>query len=75
MADLAEAATPAQGDASDVTFVVLNWNGRRFLEVVLPSIFKQSAKGFAVHVVDDSGCRGRLQDARLLRPRASRRRR
>jgi GT2 family glycosyltransferase len=40
--------------ASDVTFVVLNWNGRNFLEVVLPSVFAQSVKGFAVHVVDDA---------------------
>jgi len=36
-----------------VTFVVLTWNGRSLLEVVLPSIFAQTSRGFAVHVVDD----------------------
>jgi len=45
---------PARVDAHDVTFVVLNWNGRRFLEVVLPSIHAQTLQGFTVHVVDDA---------------------
>ena len=40
-------------DASDVTIAVLNYNGRRLLEVVLPSIFGQTATGFRVHVIDD----------------------
>jgi GT2 family glycosyltransferase len=40
-------------DASDVTIVVLNYNGRRLLEVVLPSISGQTATGFRVHVIDD----------------------
>ena len=40
--------------ASDVTFVVINWNGRRFLEIVLPSIFRQTIGGFSVRVVDDA---------------------
>jgi GT2 family glycosyltransferase len=43
-----------QHTAADVTFVILNWNGRAFLEVVLPTIFAQTATGFAVHVVDDA---------------------
>lgn len=54
MAELGGAGEAALSDASDVTFVVLNWNGRSFLEVVLPSIFAQSLAGFAVHVVDDA---------------------
>jgi hypothetical protein len=53
MAELAPAGEPAL-DASDTTFVVLSWNGRALLEVVLPSIFAQSVHGFAVHVVDDA---------------------
>src|SRR3712207_3403668 len=40
-------------DASDVTIAVLNYNGRQLLEVVLPSIFGQTAAGFRVHVIDD----------------------
>jgi GT2 family glycosyltransferase len=41
-------------DPSDVTFVVLNHNGRRFLEVVLPSIGRQTVRGFSVKVIDDA---------------------
>lgn len=51
---LAQGAQTGSDAASDVTFVVLNWNGRHFLEVVLPSIFAQTVTGFAVHVVDDA---------------------
>jgi GT2 family glycosyltransferase len=40
--------------AADVTFVVLNYNGRRFLEVVLPSIARQTLRGFSVKVIDDA---------------------
>jgi GT2 family glycosyltransferase len=40
--------------ASDVTLVVLNYNGRRFLELVLPSIARQTVGGFSVTVVDDA---------------------
>lgn len=47
-------SAPGEPSAADVTFVVLNWNGRKFLEVVLPSIFAQSVQGFAVNVVDDA---------------------
>jgi GT2 family glycosyltransferase len=42
------------GRASDVTFVVLNHNGRQFLELVLPSIARQTVDGFAVKVIDDA---------------------
>jgi GT2 family glycosyltransferase len=51
---VADLGPGAPRDAADVTFVVLNWNGRSFLEVVLPSIFAQRLEGFAVHVVDDA---------------------
>lgn len=54
MAELAGPSAPERATASDVTFVVLNWNGRAFLEVVLPSIFAQTAQGYQVHVVDDA---------------------
>ena len=53
MAELDAGRQPAP-DSPDTTFVVLNWNGRAFLEVVLPSIFAQTARGFVVHVVDDA---------------------
>jgi GT2 family glycosyltransferase len=45
---------PVTAQASDVTFVVLNHNGRRFLELVLPSIARQTLDGFTVTVVDDA---------------------
>lgn len=48
-------------DASDVTLCVLNYNGREFLEVVLPSIFAQTATGFAVHVLDNASTDGSLE--------------
>lgn len=51
---MSAAAEPGPHDASDVTFVVMNWNGREFLEVVLPSIHRQTAAGFTVNVVDDA---------------------
>jgi GT2 family glycosyltransferase len=38
---------------TDVTVTVINYNGRHLLEVVLPSIFGQTVRGFPVHVVDD----------------------
>jgi hypothetical protein len=40
-------------EASDVTIAIPTYNGRQLLEVVLPSVFGQSATGFRVHVVDD----------------------
>ncbi|MGA2470502.1 MAG: glycosyltransferase family 2 protein [Solirubrobacteraceae bacterium] len=54
MSDRAPIDPSTPVDASDVTFVILSWNGRSFLEVVLPSIFAQSAQGFAVYVIDDA---------------------
>jgi GT2 family glycosyltransferase len=40
--------------AGDVTFVILNHNGRGFLEMVLPSIARQTVQGFTVKVIDDA---------------------
>jgi GT2 family glycosyltransferase len=40
-------------DASDVTLAIPTYNGRHLLEVVLPSVARQTATGFRVHVVDD----------------------
>jgi GT2 family glycosyltransferase len=45
---------PASDRARDVTIAVLNFNGRDFLSVVLPTIFAQTLSGFAVHVLDDA---------------------
>jgi GT2 family glycosyltransferase len=47
-------ARPVVAQASDVTLVVLNYNGRHFLELVLPSIAAQTVQGFQVTVVDDA---------------------
>ena len=47
-------ARPVRAQASDVTLVVLNYNGRGFLELVLPSIARQTVQGFSVTVVDDA---------------------
>jgi GT2 family glycosyltransferase len=47
-------ARPVGAQASDVTLVVLNYNGRHFLELVLPSIAAQTVQGFQVTVVDDA---------------------
>jgi len=47
-------ARPVRADASHVTLVVLNHNGRGFLELVLPSIARQTVQGFSVTVVDDA---------------------
>jgi GT2 family glycosyltransferase len=41
-------------EARDVTLAVLNYNGREFLEVILPSIAAQSSQGFRVHVLDNA---------------------
>ncbi len=41
-------------DAGDVTFVIANYNGRRLLEGLLPTLAAQTAWGFATHVVDDA---------------------
>lgn len=38
----------------DVTVAIVNYNGRRFLETLLPSLAGQTAQGFAVCVVDDA---------------------
>jgi GT2 family glycosyltransferase len=45
---------PATDKASDVTVAILNFNGRELLSVVLPSIFRQTATGFVVLVIDDA---------------------
>jgi GT2 family glycosyltransferase len=37
-----------------VTVAIVNYNGRRFLETLLPSLARQTVHGFAVHVVDDA---------------------
>jgi len=39
--------------ASDVTLAVMNYNGRAFLEVILPSLAAQTAQGFHLVLVDD----------------------
>ena len=38
----------------DVTVAVVTYDGRRHLEVLLPSLAAQTVGGFAVHVVDDA---------------------
>jgi GT2 family glycosyltransferase len=38
----------------DVTVAIVNYNGRRFLETLLPSLARQSVRGYAIHVVDDA---------------------
>ncbi len=38
----------------DVTVAIVNFNGRRFLEILLSSLAGQTVQGFAVHVVDDA---------------------
>lgn len=40
--------------ASEVTFAILNYNGRELLPVVLSSIFRQSVEGYDVVVLDDA---------------------
>lgn len=40
-------------DASDVTVCVLNYDGRDMLDILLPSLFGQTARGFGVHVIDN----------------------
>jgi len=38
----------------DVTVAIVNFNGRRHLETLLPSLARQTIGGFAIHVVDDA---------------------
>jgi GT2 family glycosyltransferase len=38
----------------DVTVAIVNYNGRRHLETLLPSLAAQTVQGFAIHVVDDA---------------------
>jgi GT2 family glycosyltransferase len=45
---------PDYGPASAVTVAIVNYNGRSFLETLLPSLADQTVRGFAVHVVDDA---------------------
>src|SRR3712207_1343234 len=40
-------------DASDVTICILNYDGRELLDVVLPTVFAQTATGHRVHVIDN----------------------
>jgi GT2 family glycosyltransferase len=40
-------------DASDVTFAILNYNGRDLLRGLLPTLAAQTARGFHVTVVDN----------------------
>src|SRR5215218_8469878 len=50
----------------DVTVAIVNHNGRRFLETLLPSLARQTVRGFAIHVVDDAstdGAREYVQEA------------
>jgi GT2 family glycosyltransferase len=41
-------------DRPDVTVAIVNYNGRRFLETLLPSLARQTVRGFPIHVVDDA---------------------
>lgn len=45
----------------DVTVVIPSYDGRRHLEVLLPSLARQTIGGFAVHVVDDASTDDTLQ--------------
>jgi GT2 family glycosyltransferase len=61
-------------DASDVTFTVLNFNGRELLDVILPSILAQTATGFRIHLLDNASTDGscehvaeRYPSVRILR--------
>ena len=38
----------------DVTLAIVNFNGRRYLEDLLSSLFRQTYRDFVVHVVDDA---------------------
>ena len=38
----------------DVTVAIVNHNGRRFLEALLPSLAAQTVRGFSIHLVDDA---------------------
>ena len=40
-------------DASDVTFAILNYNGRDLLAGLLPTISGQTAQGFRINVIDN----------------------
>ncbi|HEX4345073.1 MAG TPA: glycosyltransferase family 2 protein [Solirubrobacteraceae bacterium] len=40
-------------DASDVTVAILNYDGRRLLEGLLPTVAAQTARGFRIHVIDN----------------------
>jgi GT2 family glycosyltransferase len=42
----------------DVTVAIVNYNGRRFLETLLPSLARQTVRGFSIHVVDDASTDG-----------------
>jgi GT2 family glycosyltransferase len=44
----------AMPERPDVTVAIVNYNGRRFLETLLPSLARQTVSGFAIHVVDDA---------------------
>lgn len=44
-----------------VTVVIPNWNGRQWLEVVLPSLAKQRFKGFRTVVVDNGSSDGSVE--------------
>jgi GT2 family glycosyltransferase len=58
--------TETELDRPDVTVAVVNYNGRRFLETLLPSLARQTVRGFAIHVVDDAS----TDDARAYVERA-----
>ena len=36
-----------------ITLAILNYNGRAFLEAMLPTVAAQTAGGFRIHVIDD----------------------
>jgi GT2 family glycosyltransferase len=55
MAEPTAATTVIPGrERPDVTVAIVNYNGRRFLETLLPSLARQTLRGFSIHVVDDA---------------------
>src|SRR5205085_10953154 len=63
-ADLEQAPTDVTRQSPRVTVAILNYNGREFLDVVIPSVFRQSFGDIRVIVIDNGSSDGSVDHIR-----------
>lgn len=57
--------------APSVAVAILNWNGKKFLEILLPALANLTYPNFAVYIIDNNSSDGSIQFVRQMHPAVS----